>query len=145
MAGGAIGAQNTQIEAGGGGAAVAGQTARKRILVVEDDHPLRASLIFDLEAGGCEVAAFAEAGDALDGVFDTDCLVIDFSLPDSDGMKLIQALRDKGVAAPAILMTTDPSRALRTAAARASVTILEKPLIGEALRDLIDRLTGRGL
>lgn len=56
------------------------------------------------------------------------------------GLNTLKQLRERGVSLPAILITSHPTRALRDAAARAGAPILEKPLDGESLADVIDHL-----
>ncbi len=50
---------------------------------------------------------------------------------------MLAELRQRGVATPAILITTNPGPHLRVRAAAASVAIVEKPLIGNTLADAI--------
>lgn len=106
-------------------------TAQKTILIVDDDSALRSSLEFILRIEGYAVRTYASGRELLDaGDFPDDgCLVIDQRLPDIEGLKLIGAVRDRAVLLPAILITTNPSRALRRLAAEANVAIVEKPLL----------------
>jgi FixJ family two-component response regulator len=110
-----------------------GQTGpdQKTILVVDDDAALRASLEFILGVEGYAVRVYANARELLD---DADlpkhgCLVVDQRLPDIDGLQLIDAMRDRDVKLPAILITTHPTQALRRRAEAAKIPIVEKPLI----------------
>jgi two-component system, LuxR family, response regulator FixJ len=110
-------------------------TSRQTVLLVDDDAALRSSLEFILGIEGYAVRAYACGRDLLDDVSlpDGSCLVIDQRLPDIEGLKVIDALRARSVKLPAILVTTNPTRALRERAAEANVTIVEKPLITGAL------------
>ena len=113
-----------------------------RILLVDDDPAIRASLRFSLELEGYKVAAFAAAEDLLVSpqISGSDCLVIDFRLPGMDGLELLEVLRGRGVTQPAILITTTPSRRVRARAAALGAPLIEKPLLCDgltaALRDL---------
>lgn len=110
-----------------------------RITIVEDDPSLRSALAFALEAEGCVVTAYAAAEPLLRGpLAGSDCLIVDFKLPDMDGLTLIRLLRTLGPQPPAILITTNPDRRCRRAAAAAGVEIVEKPLVGGELRQRID-------
>jgi DNA-binding response OmpR family regulator len=65
---------------------------RPTVLVVEDDLELRPLIAESLEAAGF---AAAEAGDATDARarlegFAYDCLVVDLTLPDGNGMQVLQ-------------------------------------------------------
>jgi two-component system, LuxR family, response regulator FixJ len=116
---------------------------KARILVVEDDGPLRAALVFDLEAEGYAVSAFAAAEQVPKGTVEAECLVVDHTLPGQDGLSLIAQLREQGVDAPAILITTDPNERSRAQAAAIQVEIVEKPLIGRRLQNRIAALISR--
>jgi two-component system, LuxR family, response regulator FixJ len=112
-----------------------GQEKGKTILLVDDDLALRSSLEFILGIEGYKVRAYGRGRDLLDDLDlpERGCLVIDQRLPDIEGLKVIDALRARSVELPAILVTTNPTRALRKRADAANVTIVEKPLITGAL------------
>ena len=113
---------------------------RPTLLVVEDDISLRSALTFDLETDGFVVRAYADARPVLAGPGDVDCMIVDMRLPEVDGLTLIGKLREKGVWAPAILITTNPDHRVRRVADAMGVQIVEKPLIGGELRRRIDEL-----
>lgn len=109
-----------------------------RITLVEDDVSLLNALGFALEADGYAVSPYTTATEALELAEPADCLVVDLKLPDIDGLTLIARLRERGVVAPAILITTHPDDRCRRSAAEADVEILEKPLMGPELHRRID-------
>jgi two-component system, LuxR family, response regulator FixJ len=113
--------------------------APRIVLVVEDDAALRNSLKFAFELEGYAVHTYASGSAILQdaGPPEPYCLVIDYRLPDMDGLELLQRLRARGIDAPAILITTGPSSSVRGAARRAGVHIIEKPLLGNALSEAI--------
>jgi two-component system, LuxR family, response regulator FixJ len=109
------------------------------IVVVDDDTAVRNSLEFSLGVDGFTVRSYAD-GDALladEDLTSCDCLVIDQKLPSVNGLDLIALLRKRQVTAPAILITSHPSQSLRDRAARAGVSIVEKPLLGNGLSEMI--------
>jgi two-component system, LuxR family, response regulator FixJ len=71
------------------------------------------------------------------------CLVIDQNMPGMKGLDLIAQLRAREIAVPAILITSYPTVALRERAARAGVTIVEKPFLETALIDRLRELFSR--
>src|SRR5579863_4654179 len=86
----------------------------KRVLLVDDDEMLRASLAeqfaaegyFEpVEAGTCREGL--EKG--LDGLF--EFMLLDVSLPDGDGRTLCREFRDHGVTCPIIILTASDSDA----------------------------------
>lgn len=78
-----------------------------RLLVVEDDNTIRDFLIRALTEGGFRVDACAEGKEAerlaVEGVH--DALVVDLTLPDMDGLDLIERLRAQGVSAPVLILS----------------------------------------
>lgn len=112
------------------------------VLVVDDDPALLAALEFALKAEGYQVRSCADAEAALKASADQlACLVVDYKLPDIDGMDLGRRLREAGVDAPMILITTNPDARCRARAARDGAVIVEKPLLGDRLVRQIRALT----
>ena len=93
----------------------------RRLVVIDDDVQLLHSMRFALETEGYAVTTFASGEEALQSRFvdDPTCLIVDQRLPGLSGMETISRLRLMGVAAPAILVTSNPSNLLRRRAARA--------------------------
>jgi FixJ family two-component response regulator len=109
------------------------------VVIVDDDMAVRNSLEFSLELEGLTVHSYANAAEVLadEGLAPCDCLVVDQKLPGMSGLDLIGKLRERQVAAPAILITSNPGLELRQRAKRAGVPIVEKPLLGNALLEMI--------
>ena len=61
------------------------------------------------------------------------CLVVDYKLPEMNGLDLLVELRKRNIDLPAILITTHPSSEVRRRAALAGVTLIEKPLLNDTL------------
>jgi two-component system, LuxR family, response regulator FixJ len=111
-------------------------SCKPTIYVVDDDAGVLGSLQFLLETDGFEVRTF-RSGMALlnaaarDGI---DCLVIDYKMPDINGIDLVRRLRNHHVAAPVILITGYPDESISARAAAAGVEhVLQKPLLGDGL------------
>jgi len=102
-----------------------------------------------MEADGFEVWAFADPDATLrshDRIsLEADCLILDYRLPKMDGLMLTRVLRDRGLAAPAILITTEPDERCRAAARDLGVVIVEKPLTTEALAESVARALHGGV
>jgi two-component system response regulator FixJ len=109
------------------------------VLVIDDDQAVRNSLKFSLEIEGFTVRAYSGANDVLNEteIFDAGCLIIDYKLPEMNGLEMLHRLRDRHVSAPAILITSAPNAAVRQRAAEAGVLIIEKPLLGNALMESV--------
>lgn len=115
-----------------------------RLVLVEDNPSLLAALTFAFEVEGYTVFAHESAKAALDSdVGDAACLVIDYRLPDLDGLELLQRLRQGGVEAPAILITGRPGEALKNRVAVMNVVLVEKPLLSNELLEAVRTAVGR--
>ncbi|WP_296595373.1 response regulator [Phenylobacterium sp.] len=108
---------------------------RPLVFVVDDDLAVRRALEFALDLEGFAVETY-ESGEALllrEPPNGPTCLVLDERLPGITGLGALNQLRQREVNLPAILITTHPGPALRAAAAKAGVPILEKPVLGDTL------------
>lgn len=84
----------------------------KRVLLVDDDAMLRASLAEQLEQedgySPAEAGSCAEARQlAQDGLY--EFMILDVGLPDGDGRALCREFRDGGITCPIILLTARDS------------------------------------
>jgi FixJ family two-component response regulator len=115
------------------------------VAVVDDDAAVRHALKFSLEFEGLKVRLHDSARALLD---DPDlhrygCLVIDYRMPDIDGLELVETLRSRGIRAPIIMITGRANKLIRDRASRAGIgMILEKPLSDGALSTAIHSALG---
>jgi len=109
------------------------------LVLVDDDPALLHALSFSFETEGYDVRAFADAESLLAAPEPPDgsCLVLDQKLPGMSGLALLAALRARHVGAPAILITSNPTAALRREARAAGVEIVEKPLLDGVLANKV--------
>lgn len=105
------------------------------VVLIEDDAAVREALSFSLEIEGYRVHSFRTGREAAsDAAAQTcTCLIVDYGLPDTNGLSLLRRLRRQGISAPAILITTNPSPWLRVRAAADKTPIVEKPLLNDSL------------
>lgn len=103
------------------------------------------SLDFMFTASGYQVFAFrcAEHAAASPDIAKVDCLVVDYALPDGDGLTLIRELRRRGVNSPAILIASVPSAPCKKQASEDGVPLMEKPLIADHLATWVDQVTAK--
>jgi len=90
----------------------------QRILLVEDDKPLRTTLAATLRAEGyviTEAGRVSEAREKLPGA-KVDLIVLDLGLPDGDGMGLLTELRAAGDLRPVVVLTARGDEAAKVAA-----------------------------
>ena len=105
------------------------------LVLVDDDPHLLSALRFAFEAEGYDVTTFGSGEELLASAHPqaNSCIVIDERLPGITGLETVARLRDAGVDAPAILVTTHPSVQVARRAAAANVEIVEKPLLDGGL------------
>jgi len=110
-------------------------TEKDVVVIVDDDQAVCSALEFSLEVEGYTVKTFASGAELLQhpDIPTRGCMVIDYYLPGMNGLEIIHALRQRSVALPMILITTQPPPALRKSAAAEGIPIIEKPLLGNAL------------
>ena len=110
--------------------------AQLTVFVVDDDAAVLGSLRFLLETDGFAVRTF-RSGTALLNVSDApgpDCYVIDYKMPDINGIELAGRLRKSNRAAPVILITGYPDENISARAATAGIKdVVLKPLLDENL------------
>lgn len=80
----------------------------KRILIVEDEEKMAKALRIGLEADqfSVSVAHTGEEGFFLASTETYDLVVLDLMLPLRDGMEVLVALRQKGLSAPVLILTS---------------------------------------
>ena len=116
--------------------------ARPVVIVVDDDPAVCNSLRFSLEVEGFVVRDFSGGAELLKDAEHScaDCFVIDDRMPGMTGLEVVARLRERNISAPVILIVSSPTPALAARAARAGVSIVEKPLLGNVLLDRIHRI-----
>ena len=117
--------------------------AKPTVYVVDDDAAVLGSLRFLLETDGFAVRTFKNATTLLNasGVEEgADCYVIDYKMPDINGIELAGRLRRSYGDAPVILITGYPDGNISARAAAAGVKdVIFKPLLDESLLKRIRR------
>ncbi|MDM9623861.1 response regulator transcription factor [Rhizobium sp. S96] len=78
-----------------------------KILVVDDEPPIRKLLRVGLTAQGYEVQEASNAATALQAVKDElpDLIVLDLGLPDKSGHEVLQEWRDAGLTLPIVILS----------------------------------------
>lgn len=88
------------------------------------------------------VTTHASAGAFLAGAPAADCLILDYRMPEMDGLAMLDALAERQWRIPAILITAPVTEGILEAACRAGAfSVLEKPLSTSALVENIHRAT----
>jgi two-component system, LuxR family, response regulator FixJ len=111
-------------------------SVRRVVYVVDDDQGVLGSLRFLLEADGFGVETFRNGAALLNAVAvdEADCFVIDYKMPNMNGIDLVNRLRSRAIAAPIILVTGFPDDTIPAKAAVAGVQyVLLKPHLEDSL------------
>jgi two-component system response regulator MprA len=123
------------------------RSAGERVLVVDDDPPLRRMLERTLVAEGFEVTVAGDGGAALVAAERSvpDLIVLDVAMPGIDGLSVCRRLRAKGLSSPILMLTARDSIPDRVAGLDAGADdYLVKPFAVEELLARLRALTRRG-
>lgn len=113
-------------------------TRKSTILLVEDDPAVRRSLQLILQGTGFAVRSYATGAALLadPNVRDAQGVVVDYRLPDCDGLQVLRGLYAAGFRGSAVLITGFGSPELERQAREAGFArVLEKPLADRVLRE----------
>jgi EAL domain-containing protein (putative c-di-GMP-specific phosphodiesterase class I) len=119
-----------------------------KVLVVDDDPPMRRAIQRQLVAEGWTVTLAENGRDGIDAMREGrehfDCVVSDVHMPELDGFGLIAAIRRYDDDLPVLLMTSEPSldgavRAIESGA----VSYIAKPFDQETLATAVARAARR--
>jgi two-component system response regulator FixJ len=124
--------------------------------LVDDDGAIRRSAGFMLKTSGYQVRSYESGVELLKGHGElTDgCILLDIRMPAMDGLEVQQALKDRGVTLPVIIMTGHGDVGLAVRAMKAgAIDFIEKPFekatllgaIEQGLNRLREAETGRDL
>jgi two-component system response regulator FixJ len=105
-------------------------TEQRTVYLVDDDEAIRRSAGFMLKTSGFHVRAF-DSGDALmkaASSLEPGCILLDIRMPGMDGLQVQEALNERGVTLPVIIMTGHGDVTLAVQAMKAgAVDFIEKP------------------
>jgi FixJ family two-component response regulator len=116
------------------------------IAIVDDDPAVLRALSRLLRSRAFRVDTYGSGQEFLATLPDgfPECLIVDFQMPDMNGLELQQHLMSKGIVVPTILITAHGDAAIHSQPARDTfVARLGKPLHDEALFSAIDRAIGQ--
>lgn len=110
------------------------------VFVIDDDGPARDSVCLLVRSMGIRALAFESAEQFLQG-FDSDCpgcVITDVRMPGLSGVQLQEALLEKSIGIPVIVLTGYASTALTVRAMKnGAVTLLDKPYQDNDLWDAV--------
>src|SRR5437870_1253070 len=111
-----------------------------RVLVVDDDSGMLASLRGLFRSRGQEALVARSGQEALDQLAGVDAVVTDFTMPGMDAVQLVQAIHDRDESLPVILLTADGSERVAVQAMKSGAyDYLTKPFDAEEFSVVVDR------
>ena len=117
--------------------------AEGSILIVDDEYGVRSGIRTILEMDGYEVAEAADGAEALAalGERDFDVALLDYRLPDTDGLSLLRTMKERGCEAMVCMITAYANIDTAIAATRQGVDFfLPKPFSPDDLEGVIETL-----
>jgi FixJ family two-component response regulator len=112
------------------------------VAIIDDDEELRLSLGGLMRAYGIEAKLF-ESADAFlaSGQSYFDCVIADVHMPGTDGISMMERLRDRGDEVPVIIVSAlDPDQTRELAMASGAHAYYSKPVDSASLLALIVQL-----
>lgn len=117
------------------------ESGQRLVHLVDDDAAIRRSVSFMLKTSGHRVESYECGSDLLmdGGHLEDGCILLDIRMPGMDGLEVQQALQEKGVGLPVIIMTGHGDISLAVRAMKAgAVDFIEKPFEKRTLLASLD-------
>ncbi len=118
----------------------------KAILIVDDEPRVRLSYRVTLETEGFEIREADGAAAALAelAAFNFSLVILDMRMPEMDGLKLLEKIRQEEIQTPVVIITAygDIPHAVK-AMKLGAIDFLQKPLTPEALRTMVWEVISR--
>lgn len=109
--------------------------------LVDDDEAIRRSAGFMLKTSGYQVKAYASGVELLKEARELSpgCILLDVRMPEMDGLKVQEALKERGIGFPVIVMTGHGDIGVAVQAMKAgAVDFIEKPFEKAVLLSAIE-------
>jgi two-component system, response regulator PdtaR len=118
-----------------------------KVLIADDDQTIRALLRDMLADMGHVVVAASNGAEAVDLAVSEhpDAVILDFLMPKLSGLDALQAMRDRGLRMPAVILTAISDSSMRELEGfEAPEAILEKPFKRRTIEKALLRATRAG-
>lgn len=118
------------------------------VYIVEDNESFRKSMVRLVQSFGYQAASFGSASDflSLTTYQHPGCVLLDVRLPDIDGIKLYDILKQKGSKLPVIFMSGHVDISISVVAMKkGAVDFLPKPFDPDDMNDAITQAMVRNI
>ena len=115
------------------------------ILIIDDSSFTRKALARMVKAEGHETleASDGRAGLEMAASHTPECILVDLMMPEMDGLKVLEVLRDQGSRIPRIVVTADIQRSVREQClGLGAMAVLNKPPQKDELQETLTRAVG---
>jgi two-component system response regulator FixJ len=123
----------------------------RKVYLVDDEPAVRRSVGFMLKTSGFDVQPYESGIELLKqaSTLEPGCILLDIRMPGMDGLEVQQALRQRGIVHPIVIMTGHGDVSLAVQAMKAgAVDFIEKPfekaVLLEAIGLAVDRVKRSG-
>ncbi|AKF03436.1 sigma-54-dependent transcriptional regulator [Sandaracinus amylolyticus] len=111
-----------------------------RVLVVDDEAAMRFALAELLREHGHEAVLAPGGHEALASLDRVDTVIVDYAMPEMDGLELLERIRQRDASIPVVMVTAHGSERLAVhAIQRGAYDYLHKPFEPDELARVIDR------
>lgn len=109
-----------------------------RVLVVDDEEPIRKLVCLMLESGGCRAGGASGGDEALARLSDhgneVDAVILDLTMPEMNGFQVYQAMQNLSWQGPVVLLSGSPKyETLRQNPHLGHLPYVEKPFTRKEL------------
>lgn len=120
------------------------ESTESQVWIVDDEEAVRDSLAILLECDGFGVRSFARGEAFLAVAHELDgCLLLDLRMPEMDGFEVMEALKERDIRIPIVVVTGHGDALLERRALDAGAhAMLDKPLAEETLLTAIRSALG---
>lgn len=116
----------------------------RKILIIDDSMTSRMLFRMHLpQAENYELHEASTVADALEKAREVqpDLFVIDYNMPDKNGVEVVAALRDAGVGGDCVLLTANTQQSIQDAARAAGIRqVFSKPITHDLIRAILNEL-----
>jgi len=117
-------------------------TAEKLVHIIDDEDAVRRSASFMLRTSGYAVESWASGSEFLKQArqVPAGCILLDIRMPEMDGIAVQEALNERGITMPVVVVTGHGDISIAVQAMKAgAVDFLEKPFEKHRLFDAIEQ------